>query len=66
MLDNQQETQFEEIHLRTGYSKGPCLDCVYADFRNKNEKNEVYCEIYGYYKYPPNVNTCFHFKEIKY
>lgn len=64
--EKEKERQLEEYNLRTGYAKGDCLDCIYANFRDKNDKNEVYCEMYGRYELPTNRNGCFHLKEIKY
>ena len=53
-----------EIKIPVGCFEGNCSDCIYANFRDRDEYGRVRCEGgYGGYNKPSDRNGCFHFVE---
>lgn len=53
-----------EIMLPQGFFEGNCSDCLYANFRDRDEQGRVYCEGgYGGYNFPKDRNGCFHYEQ---
>lgn len=50
------------IRLPKGKFEGNCSDCIYANWRNKDNYGRVYCGHYGNYNKPSDRNGCFHYK----
>lgn len=51
----------EKIIIPQGYFEGNCSDCIYANFRDRDDYGRVKCEGgYGGYNDPDDRNGCFY------
>ncbi len=54
-----------KIVIPQGHFEGNCSDCIYANFRDRDDYGRVKCEGgYGGYNKPEDRNGCFHYKKI--
>ncbi|MDO4324733.1 MAG: hypothetical protein Q4E24_01650 [bacterium] len=54
----------EKIIIPQGVFEGNCSDdCIYANFRDRDNQGRVKCEGgYGGYNHPENRNGCFYYE----
>lgn len=58
------EQRKEKIVIPQGRFEGNCTDCIYANFRDRNEYGRVKCEGgYGGYNDPDDRNGCFYYEK---
>lgn len=51
------------IAIPQGHFEGNCSDCIYANFRDRDDYGRVKCEGgYGGYNNPDDRNGCFHYE----
>lgn len=53
----------KKIQLPKGKFEGNCTDCIYANWRKKDNYGRVYCEHYGNYNHANDRNGCFNYKK---
>lgn len=54
-----QEQKKVQILIPEGCFEGDCSDCIYANFRDRDNRGRVRCEgRYGGYNFPKDRNGC--------
>ena len=54
----------EVVAIPQGCFEGNCSDCIYANFRDRDNYGRVKCEGgYGGYNRPGDRNGCFHYEQ---
>lgn len=52
------------IMIPQGHFEGNCSDCMYANFRDRDDYGRVKCEGgYGGYNRPEDRNGCYHYEK---
>ena len=52
------------VKIPNGFFSGNCSDCIYANFRDRDDEGRVKCEgRYGGYNHPEDRNGCFYFED---
>lgn len=60
MMKEQKKVQ---ITIPQGYFEGNCSDCIYANFRDRDDRGRVHCDGgFGGYNFPDDRNGCFHYE----
>lgn len=55
--------KIERIELPMGHFEGNCSDCIYANYRDRDQHGRVRCEgPYGGYNKPSDRNGCFYYE----
>lgn len=56
--------QAKRIIIPQGHFEGNCSDCIYANFRDRDDRGRVKCEGgYGGYNRPEDRNGCLYHEE---